>query len=113
MASYATKISANFVQSIGAELFQSAFMSLSISHWLVGFKSSMEKQRGRLGYISRNPSHKGGYSRYKPERICLSRVIVSATKPWMPSIGAEKVSFFSPSIMANDASKVEKEGTDI
>jgi hypothetical protein len=49
MASYATKISADFVESIGAELFRSAFMSLSISHWLVGFKSSMEKQRGQLG----------------------------------------------------------------
>ena len=87
MASCATKISRNFVENIGAELLQSAFMSLSISHWLVGFKSSMEKQRGQLGQISGNPSQKGGYSRHRPERIYLYRVIVSATRPWAPPRG--------------------------
>lgn len=71
-------------------------MFLSISHWPVSFKGSMEKQRGELSYIGGNPSQERGYSRQKRGHICLSRVIVSATRPLVHSISAEKVSFFSP-----------------
>jgi hypothetical protein len=44
--------------NIGAELLQLVCMFLSISHWPVGFKGTMEKQRGQLRYIGGNPSPK-------------------------------------------------------
>jgi hypothetical protein len=101
MTSYARKISANFVGSIGAELFQSAFMSLSISHWLVGFKKlNGETARTAWPHQRKSISQREDTLATKPEHICLFRVIVSATRPWVPSISAEKVSFFSPNIMA-------------
>jgi hypothetical protein len=89
-------------------------MFLSISHWPVDLKGTMEKERGQLAYIGGNPSRKRGYSRSKSEHSLLSRVIVSATRPRVHSISAEKVPFFSPiKNEAKNISQIEKEAVNI
>jgi hypothetical protein len=89
-------------------------MFLSISHWPVGFKGPMEKRRGQLGYVGENPSRERGYYRNELELLCLSRVLVSATRPWLHSISSGKVSFFSPiKFEAKDMSQIKKEAVKI